>query len=269
MKVRLMQSLALAAIVALPQGAQAQEPTTPELGPLSSVSTWQIDPADFEKFLAVAEKIVKAAKEANLGADYAWTMWQDLYTVAIVGPFNKAELDDPEVWMKQFMGTPGEATLMEAFQEFEAVSIVRGATEIHQEMPDWSYTPEGMGEPSYAWVHVHEFWLKSGQENLQKWNAVIGDFMTFFKNVGYPYPVWGSRVRYGENRAIFVVAYDDQSEYYGAKSVEALAQEHMAGDRWQELLARLAQLTNRAEDDHYEFLSAQSYVVAYDETGSR
>ncbi len=59
---------------------------------------------------------------------------------------------------------------------------------------------------------------------------------------------------------MFVTAYDDRSEYHGAKSVEALAKEHMAGERWQDLLGRLSQLTTRARDDHYQFLPAQSYL---------
>jgi hypothetical protein len=269
MRIRLTLSLAVAALVTFPLGALAQEYEEAKPSMLSAVSTWEINPADLGKFMTAAEQVVKAAREAELDREWAWTMWQNAYTITIVGQFNKAELDDPEVWMKQFMGTPGEATLMEAFQEMEGIGIVRATNEIHQDMPAWGYMPEGMGEPPLAWVHVHEFWLKSGQANYQKWNALIGDFMAFFKDVGYAYPVWGSMVRYGDSRTIFVTAYDNPSEYHGAKGVEALAKQHMAGDRWQELLGRLAQLTNRADDAHLQFLPAQSYMGGSQETSSK
>jgi hypothetical protein len=142
-------------------------------------------------------------------------------------------------------------------------------SEIHQGMPAWSYNPEGMTMPPMAWVRVHEFWTKGGQANYQKWNALIGEFMAFFKDVGYPYPVWGNMVRYGDNRNIFVTAYDSPADYMGDHSVEALAAKHGKSEQWQELLMRLSQLTHRGETTDLQFMAAQSYMPEMDETGSR
>jgi len=266
MKARFMLGFALAALLTLPQWSQAQET---EATQLSTVSYWEIDPADLGAFLDAAEKVVQAAREANLPADYGWTMWQDMYTVVLVGQFNRAELDDPEHWMKQFMGTPGEATLMAVFEGMESIDWLGMSSEISQYMPDWSYQPEGMSTPPMAWVRVHEFWVKSGVENQQKWNVLIGDFMSFFKEIGYPYPVWGQMVRYGENRNMFVTAYDDPSAYMGDHSVEALAAEHGKAEQWQELLAQLSQLTLKGELSDLQFLPAQSYQPGMDGTGTR
>ncbi|MDH3497155.1 MAG: hypothetical protein OER21_10345 [Gemmatimonadota bacterium] len=259
MKSRFCLGVTLAAIVAVPRGAPAQEMEMPRLGDLAAVSTWEINPADLGTFLTVATKVVQAAKQAKLGADYGWTMWQNFYAVTLVGPFNKAELDDPQVWMKQFMGTPGEATLMQAFQEFESVGILKSTMEIHQEMPDWSYMPAGMTQPSVAWVHVHEFWLKSGQANFMKWNALVKDVMAFFKEMGYAYPVWGNMIRYGDARMLFVTGYDNPGEYHGAKSIEAVAEKRGAAARWQQLTARMAELSLRLTDSHHQYRPAQSY----------
>jgi hypothetical protein len=262
-----MLGLALAALLTVPQWSQAQEHESPAAVELASVSYWNIDPADLGTFMDVAAKVVKAAGEANLPAEYGWHMWQDMYTVVIVGQFNKAELDDPEHWMKQFMGTPGEATLMSAFQEMDNIDWLGGTNEIHQHMPDWTYEPAGW-QPSMAWVRVHEFWVKSGQQNQQKWNALIGEFMAFFKEIDYPYPVWGNMVRYGDSRNLFVTAYDNPANYLGDHSTTALAEKHGKSAKWQDLLGRLSQLTLKGETSDMQFLAAQSYLPGMGETGS-
>ncbi|NIN12942.1 MAG: hypothetical protein GTN62_07395 [Gemmatimonadales bacterium] len=259
MKTRLSIILVGAVLVTLPRGALAQD--MPRLGELSAASVWHVDPADMETFMTVAQKVAEAAKQAKLGPEYAWTMWQSSYRISIIGPFNKAELDDPEIWMKQFMGTPGEATLMQAMQEFEGVNILGGVSEIVQEMPDWGYMPEGMTMPPMAWVHIHEFWLKSGQANFAKWNALIPEFVSFFRDIGYPYPMWSHLVRYGDNRTLFVTAYDDMGEFFGPKSVTALAQKHGMADRWMQLLTRLNELVIDHRESDAQFLAAQSYMA--------
>ena len=268
MKARTMLGFALAALLTLPQWSQAQEYEAPEMGPLSSVSYWDIDPADMGDFMTSVEKVVQAAREANLPAEYGWHMWQDMNTIVIVGEFNKAELDDPEHWMKQFMGTPGEATLMGAFQDMQSVDWLGGRNEINQYMPGWSYEPEGW-QPYMAWVRVHEFWVKSGQETQQKWNALIPEFMAFFKEIGYPYPIWGQMVRYGENRNMFVTAYDNPSDYMGDHSAEALAAKHGKSEEWQKLVMQLNQLIRNGEISDLQFLAAQSYLPEMEETGSK
>lgn len=266
MKARFMLGIGLAALLALPQWSRAQEAEAPDL---AGVSTWDINPADMGRFMAVAENVVKAAREANLPAKYGWSMWQDMYSITLVGEFVRAELDDPEHWMKQFTGTPGEATLRAAFQDFESVSIVGARSEIQQHMPAWSYMPEGMTTPPMAWVRVHEFWVKGGQENYQKWNALIGDFMAFFGDLGYPYPVWGNMVRYGEHRNLFVTPYDNPSDYLGDHSVAAMAEKQGKMGEWEALLARLGQLTFKGEVSDLQFLPAQSYLPETEETAAR
>jgi hypothetical protein len=269
MKARLLLGVGLAALLILPQWSYAQEAEVSEAPDLSGVTTWEVNPADMGTFMAAVEKVVKAAGEADLPAEHGWSMWQDMYSITLVGQFMKAELDDPEHWMKQFMGTPGEATLMEAFQDFEAVSIVGAQSEIHQHMPAWSYMPEGMTEPPMVWVRVHEFWTKGGQENYEKWNALVGDFMAFFQDIGYPYPIWGNMVRYGDMRTLFVTAYDNPSDYVGDHSVVAMAEQQGKAEAWQGLLARLDQLTMRGEIADHQFLAAQSYLPELEETAAK
>lgn len=261
-------ALALAASLLVPVSASAQ---MDQAGDLSSVTTWDVEPSHFADFLSIAAKVVQAANQAKLGEAYSWSMWHNFYSVTIVGPFNRKELDDPNDWMNQFTGTPGQATLMEAFQEMESkgVQVRNAVNEIHQQVPAWDYQPAGMEQPPLAFVHVMEFWLKSGQQNEQAWNTLIGDFGTFFKDVGYPYPIWGSRVRYGEQRVVFVTAYDDPGAYFGANSMAALAGKHAAADRWEGLIARVAELTTRIRATDHAFLPMGSYMGPAAATGGQ
>lgn len=260
MRTKHILGLVMAAVLAVPQTGRTQEANPPEMAPLQSVATWDIDPADVGTFMQAVVKVVQAAREANLAPEYGWSLWQNMYSVTLVSPFNRAELDDPQDWMNQFAGTPGQATLMEAFQEMEGVQFLSTVQEIHQGMPAWSYMPEGMTTPPMAFVRVNEFWTKSGQANDQAWNALIADFVEFFGNIEYPYPIWGSMVRFGENRTTFVTAYDDPGEYFGTNSVEALAERKGMLSEWQELLTRLSQVTRKAEVGDYTYLPDQSYT---------
>ncbi len=266
---RTVLGFALAALLTLPQWSHAQDSKMPEMGPLSSVMTWDVEPADMQKFLGAVEKVVTAAREANLAPEYGWTMWQKNFSFTIVGPFNRAELDDPEIWMKQFAGTPGEATLAAAFQEFDDVSITRSVTEVHQEMPAWNYMPDGMTMPPMAWARVHEFWTKSSQAANQEWNALIGDIMGFFKEIRFPYPVWGNTVRFGDNRSIFVTAFADPAQYLGANSVDQLAAKAGKTEQWQALMGRLSQVVRRSDSGDYRFMPNHSYMPQAAETGGQ
>ena len=258
MKPRTILAAALAAAVMLPQAAHSQM-EMPELGPISSVATWELNPADLGAFMEVTAKVVEAAKQANLSDEYGWTMWQNMYTITVVGSFNAAEIEDPQHWMKQFMGTPGETTLMEAFQEFGNITLLSMQNELMQGMPGWSYTPEGMTNSEPAWVHVYEFWLRGGLENEQKFDALMGEFRDFFKEIGYPYEIFAIMTRYGDSRVLFVTPYEDQGTFYGANSVETLAEKHGMSARWQELIGQMSLLTMRAEQSDHQFLPAQSY----------
>ncbi len=258
MKTRLTLPFLLAAVVVGPGPLVAQGQ---ELGQMASVTTWEIEASHLPHFMEVATQVTEAAKKAGLPAEYGWTMWQKQNTITIVGAFNRAELDDPDHWMKQFAGTPGEGPLMEAFQAMEGMEISRSWNEIHQGLPAWTYQPEGYESttpPQY--VHVFEVWAKSTMSAQQEMSAVMGDIVAFWKEIEYPYPVWGNVVRYGEARYMFVIPYSDPATYHGEKSFQALIENHMAGDKWQDLETRLTAVMVRGDDSHHQFLPNQSYA---------
>jgi hypothetical protein len=263
MSTRFALGAALAGLLAMPAVLAAQQQqAAPAEARLWTVVTFEVDPADAAKFQGIAEKIVRAAGQASIDDEYGWTFWNNWYTYTLVSRFDRAELDNPELWMKRFEGTPGRATLMEAFQELRGVTL-RGVTEeLLEVMPEWGYTPQGYTQPATmpatTRVHVHEFWLKPGVE--LEWNALVKDFMTFFGEIGYPYPIEGHRVRFGEGRSVFVTVYTSPGEYFGPNSIESLAQARNAGDRWGQLIGRMSQLVARARDAHHMFVPGMSYM---------
>lgn len=252
---------ALMALLAVPSAAVAQDEEggsyTP--GQMWHVVTWTLNPGDVATFRQVAEQVVEAAMQANLAAEYGWGFWNNMYSYTLVSQFEPASFTDPEMWMRQFKGTPGESTLQQAFEKMASVQVRSIMEEVLQDVNGWSFEPEGSEEPAeHGFGHVHEFWLKGGVE--QEFDGLIKDFMAFFKEMGYAYPVHGHRVRMGDTgRALFVTMYDTPEAYFGANSIERLVQQHNTTERWGELLERLAQLVTAGEESFMMYQPSMSY----------
>lgn len=110
----------LLALAIVPADVAAQE----DEGSLVQAVAWEISPADAGKWVGAIEKIVSAAKQANLSRNYGWVFYQeDIFRYRLIYPVeNLAYFDDPMQWIRQFQGTPGQATLDEAFQTLNAIS---------------------------------------------------------------------------------------------------------------------------------------------------
>lgn len=257
MKSRIVSALMVAALAA-PTMALAQEEQEYQRGELVEVFTWEIQPDQAMAFEAAVEKIVEAAKVADL-ADYKWSFWNDVYTYTLVYPVgNFAYFDDPEQWMRPIMGTPGEEMLTEAFAAFDDINSRVVAQEIAEHKMDWSYEPEAaeMMEPGY--VHVDEFWVRGGKDD--EFDEVVKEFMAFFKEMGYAYSVYGHEMHFGDaGRAVFVTTIDDLGAYYGPKGIEVAIEANDAGERWEELLGKLAGVVNRHSHGNMAFMPNMTY----------
>ncbi len=268
MKARAFLAVLLAA--AVPAWTLAQEMPEPSPGgDLAQIMTFQVAPSDVYAFQTTMAKLVSAASEANLAANYGWHMWTDqLGSFTLVYPVpNMAYFDDEEQWMRQFEGTPGEATLTAAFEAFEPLDAQVTSSEIAEAVPNWTYEPTTAHEWNHA--EVHEFWLKPGQQNVLKFDALSQEFIGFFKNLEFPYTVIGHRVRMGESRTFFVVAYDNKPAFYGQNTVENLAQQKGMQEQWGELLGRLTQLIVRAHTTSSDFLPDMTYMPTMETTSQQ
>lgn len=252
-------ALALAFGQALPSGAAAQE--SAEDRPLVEILTWKVEPADAPAFEAAVRKIVAAANEAKLSRSYGWFFYNELFDYTLVYPIEKmAYFDDPQVWERQFKGTPGEKTLGEAFKAFDDIRSRIVAHEVFEGIEDWGYTPASpiAGRP---WAHVDNFWVKPGKQD--EFDALSKEFVQFTKQNGYAYEVSGHRVHFGDSgRFVFVTHFDSRQAFYGPNSWDALIARKKVQEKWADMLRRLALTISDAEHFDSQYRPDLSYWPA-------
>lgn len=252
---RLVLGLAAAAL-AFPAPLTAQ--AAPPRGQLVEIVRFNVEPSEGPAFEAAIRKVREAAQQAKL--DDAWHFWQDGWSYVLAYPVpNMAYFDDPMAFQKQFKGTPGEATVEQAFQEMEAVTVRVTPVEVVEAVPGWEHAPAAAPQEIY-FGQVNEFWVKPGKE--RQFDALVKDFLAFFRDLDYGYQVVGHRVHFGDTQRVgFLTLVDNMSSYYGAKGLDQLIQQHGATQRWQELLGRLAALIDRSESSTIAYRADMSYMA--------
>lgn len=259
----------LIAFLALPAAVVAQEQEY-EAGELVQIMTFEVAPSQVGEFEASMAKIVEAAKQANLGGNFAWSVWNKGFTYALVYPVpNMAYFDDEQQWLREFAGTPGQATLTEAFTAMESVDAKVTMSEVLESPPSWNFMPEGVNPYALANAEVFDVWLKPGQGTVTKFGELTKEFMSFFGELGYPYMIMGSRVRFGDvGRVEFVTLFDNTENYHGVNDMEKMIEAKGMKAKWDELGARFVQLIERTESNFYTMKPDLTYQPATTETES-
>jgi len=213
--------------LALPTAVDAQEQQ--ERGETTQIIQWKVQPDQAKDFEAGIAGIVDAAEAANL-ADYRWVFWNDLYTYTLVFPVaDMAYFNDPDQWMRGIFGTAGEETLTAAFATLGPIQSDIMLNQIVVTDASLSYQPATppSGPPMFA--HVDIATIKGGQE--EAFNAAVQEFMKFFADIGYPYPITGHRVLLGDTQRVdFVTFYDSKAAYHGPNNMVDLAEAAGMGD---------------------------------------
>lgn len=256
MKVRFALLLTMA-LLAMPSLTQAQEGT----GQLWDIQTMQVSPHHMDEFMETAAKVAEAAKMANLGSEWAWHMWTRDFDVAIASPVeNMASFDDPEAWMRQFAGTPGEAMLNEAMNTFMTkISTVPASREVWEQVPEWSYAPANPPFEVPTAAERHDFWIKAGM--LEDFEQVAKDIMAFFSDMGGEYPVNGYRVHFGDvGRVSFIVFVDDLGNLYGENSLENAVAAMGKTAEWEALMTRMRDCVTDSETTQMMYAPQISYT---------
>ena len=223
------------------------------------VTSIRVQPGDVERFEASVKKIVQAAHEAALQEEFGWGVWTDMFTYHIVGTEKSiAALDgNEERWMKQFEGTPGEATLMAAFKELDGIPQENLGTEVSQVKPEWSYRLDQMSqEPGFA--EVCEYAIATGME--EKFDAVYKDYIAILKKLDHPYTHIGHRFIFGSPaRHVGVTFYDTKEAFFGKNDVERMAQDAGMGEAWGKLIADFLPTVTGVECSHGKHRPELSY----------
>ena len=253
--------LALVAAVgrsnALAQDAEYSAPET--AGPqYREINEFSVSPGDAAAFEATIEKIVAAAEQAGLSADFGWLFFRDGSDFTLVYPFeNMAYFDDEEVWMRQFQGTPGEATLMEAFGDFTGLDY-SSANHIIKLNPEHSYRPATPIE-NPNWVHVVRNWVAPGRQEAHSENTV--KLMALIEEVGWPYEVYAFNGVIGDGGLrSYVIPFDNKASFYGDNSLGAFLAQHEKAEEWEAVLGERQKLLRDSDDFDTELVPGMTYM---------
>ncbi len=265
MKARVLLGVLLAGV--FPVTAATQDVEQPDAGTLAQVMTFRVQPSDAPAFQAMMSEVVKAAGEANLGANYGWSFWNDMFDYTLVFRVsNMAYFDDEEQWMRQFEGTPGQATLTAAFAEMENIEFDVLSNEIVESVNEWTYAPAS-GYNGAGFVHVDEIWVKSGQASQEKFSELSKELVAVLGEIEFPYQVVGNRVRLGgSGRTVFVTMFDSKDAFYGKNSLENLAMEKGAHERLDALFAQLSEVITGWEHSDMAFVPDMTYLPRQETT---
>ncbi len=240
--------------------AQDAEYSAPEMaGPqYREITEFEVSPADAAAFEMAIEKIVSAAEQAGLSADFGWLVVRDGSDFTLVYPFESmAYFDDEEVWMRQFQGTPGEATIMEAFGDFTGLNYT-SSSHVIKVHPEHNYRPATLIEnPSY--VHVIRNWVAPGQQEAHSENT--GKLMAIIEEIGFPYQVYAFEGVIGDGGLrSYVIPFDDMASFYGDNSMGAYLAQHEKAEEWEALLGERMKLLRDSEDFDAEVVPGMTYM---------
>ena len=232
------RSIFVFAVFCLMLATQAVAQEAPERGQLYNVELIKVDPSQVAEFEASVEMFIEAAQQADVSSDFSWYTFVDHFTYAFASPVpDMASFDDPMAMMRQFQDTPGQATLEAAEARFNQLDYQVLSREVYERVADWSYAPENAEQPGFA--EVFDVWFKPNKS--AEFDAVIKDIVAFFADLGYAYEMSGYRIHFGDSgRASFHFGYASPGPYFGENSLEGLMEEKGAGEEWESLIARFA-----------------------------
>lgn len=242
--------------------AQEAEYAAPEYsGPMyREVTEFDVSPGDAAAFEMAVEQIVEAANQADLSAEYGWMFFRDGSKFTLVYPVGSmAYFDDPDQWMRKFSDTPGEATLMEAFDAFGKLDY-SSKTQILKANPTHSYDPPSpIEKPNY--VMVYQSWVKPGKqeafaENTAKLIQIISDVQWRYAVHAYDGLIGDGGLR------IYVVPFDDQVTYHGDGSLPAYLAQHEKGAEWEALMGQRVKLVRAMADMELAYVPGMTYMPA-------
>ncbi len=259
---RMMTALACLALVAGSWSmapAQDAEYSAAEEGPMfSQLIEFEVSPAHAAGFEMAMEKIVEAAKLADLSSDYGWMFFRNGSNFTLVYPVeNMAYFDDEDQWMRQFSGTPGEETLTEAFAMFDELDY-SSSSSITKYNAAHSYMPANPIEnPNNVMVFAN--WVKPGKQEAHAENTAA--LMQIISDVQWRYAVhaWDGVIGDGGLR-LYVVPIDDMTTFYGDGSLQAALAQHEKAEEWEALQGKRMKLVRAMDSQDHAAVPSMTYM---------
>lgn len=227
----LLVATAPALVAAAP--AQAQEGETS----YAVVTTYDVASADAAAFEEVVMKVKQAAEEAGMGYEFRWAVHQNGSKYEFAGwRTTMGSFDNPNAFIEAMQGTPGEATMQEAFGMYAQLDVPTDMT-VYVQVPEWTYWPAegGVAPGEHAGLMVFVDWVpyannQAFDENTRQLIAMLGE-------MGFPYPIMGHRTLIGEGGvATFVLLHDGLDKFYGENAMENYLSEAGLAEQWGEVI---------------------------------
>jgi hypothetical protein len=257
MKVRFVPIMLALALAGLTSPTVAQE----ERGQLWDVQTIKVRPDHMDEFMEAVGTIKAAAEAANLAPEWGWHVWTEDFDVHLASmASDMASFDDPEAWMRQFEGTPGQEMVAGAMTKLMTeIAAQPGNRELYEHMEAWSYAPEAPVYEQPAGAYRHDFWIKPGM--AEAFEKVIKDIMAFQMENGAFYSVEGHRVHFGDaGKATFLVVHGGWADFYGKNSFEAQVEAAGKAAAWEEIMTALRDCITAYESSQMEYVPDLSYL---------
>jgi quinol monooxygenase YgiN len=247
--------------------SQAPAQQAADDGPMyREIVRFEVAPAHAAAFEMTMEKIAGAAKLANLSADYGWMFFRDGSNFTLVYPVKSmAYFDDPEQWMRQFTGTPGEAALMEAFGEFSKLDY-SAHTQVLKVLPEHSYQPATpIDNPNYVMVYMN--WVRPGHQEAHAQNTAA--LMELISEAGWRYAVHAYETVIGDGGLrIYAVPFDNLATFHGEGSLRTSLTQKELTEKWDTLQGERMKLVRAMDSRDEAYVPGMSYMpMAEDMSG--
>jgi hypothetical protein len=251
----LLAASALALAAAFP--AQAQEGETT----YAVVTSYDVAPADAAAFEDVVMKVKQAAEEADMAYQFRWAVHQNGSKYDFVGwRTTMGSFDDPNAFINAMQGTPGEATMQEAFGMYAQMDIPTDMT-VFVQVPEWTYWPAegGVVPGEHAGLMIFQDWVKFASN--QAFDENTKELIGMLQESGFPYPVIGHRTVIGEGGvASFVLLHDGLDQFYGPKALSKYLADAGMVERWGEVIQARGGMMRRTMNYPTVFRPDLSYL---------
>ena len=252
-------SIALALIGCLcllaPTSALAEDEAYPEAR-YTVIHFDQVEPSSAPAYEENSAAWAAAFKEAGLGEEYAWRMYQGPnFGYAFLSDLpNFAALDKSEEQQKEVAEALGAEKMAELVAGVAASSHY---SEVTKDVPELTYVPEG-GVGDYGIVHLTTHHVKPGMN--EQFKALAMKVIDAHKKVGSKMPVFGSEIQFGRGSFQFATLAKDTASFYAAPQTGAVLAEAYGPEVAQDLFNQWRDCITAYETSDWQFRPDLSYM---------
>jgi hypothetical protein len=231
--------------------AQSSKTQSPQLAVLT-VYSYPVNKN--AKLVRVGEQMKRAAKAAGLGQEAAWATYTNDFNYMVYDPISSLSELTSNPMAKAVKGTSGENIL----NKIDLYVNGTAEREVVRVIPKSSYIPDNAGSGLSKYIEVQELWLlpaKSAQ--MQKFDALVLDFLDFYKSIDYPVSIVAYHAVTGSNHYIVAYGFNDPGAFHVKYSPSALSRKY---PEYRKLVKRLTTFLKDFRSRDWTLVPELSYL---------